>query len=205
MQVPASGGGMIALWGMAWRSGWLAALLALALAAGCRPERGSPPDAGADGGPAPSADLPTLEHEPGLGAEAVQGPLWRQAESLDPIDLGRLAEALGGGALAAAAQRSAEHRAVALAALPFAPDRELTLGRLCRIVGAGPPARRAWLVALHAVLESLPPDAERLDIQGARSCVPVLRWLASVPSVSAADRDLAAAGEAALLAWMGPP
>lgn len=100
-----------------------------------------------------------------------QGPLYaRAARSLDPIDLAALGRAFGGARLLALVDHPSS-RAVALAALPFAPDAEVAFAGLVERAKASTGADAA--ACLDAIVASLDQPAEDGRRRG--------EWLAAEP------------------------
>jgi hypothetical protein len=131
--------------------------------------------------------------------------LWQRAARGDPIDLQRLADREGAGGLLAGVELGRTLGLTALAALAYAEDSELALGRLCelahRLDGSG---RHAVLVAVQRVVAAIPPDRERLAAEDFAPCAAKLARLAADSGVPAADRDLASSSHAGLAEYLKP-
>lgn len=135
------------------------ACVALALVvAGCSSEQTGRPAA-------PPSSAPALASAPAPPPRSY-GPAWAAAEkSDDEADLARLALAEGASGLLEAID-DPPHRAVALHALPHAPDRDLAIGALAARVAKGSPEAGAFADALLGVLAPAGADRERLDPTG---------------------------------------
>lgn len=121
----------------------------------------------------------------------VYGAAWdRAATSGDEADLARLALAEGATGLLEALDDPA-HRAVALAALAHAPDRDLAIGPLALRLARGEADAPAVADALLGVLAVPGLDRERLDPTGEHDAARALLSLARDTSRPAALRSKA--------------
>jgi hypothetical protein len=120
----------------------------------------------------------------------------------DPLDLERLANQEGSTGLLVRAQGGGALATTALEALPFARDAELALGALCDSLKAG----RGGIAALRAVhgIALRGPSSERLDLDGERRCVAILRTLEQAQALEPAARDLAASARMLLERYRRP-
>jgi hypothetical protein len=149
-----------------------------------------------------------LDLTPGASAidtPLAHDPLWRRAAARDPIDLVRLADREGAAGLLSGLEVGRSIGLTALAALPYAEDGELALGRLCELAteldGAG---RSALLVAIHGVVSALAPDRERLAGERLADCSRRLGSVAGDSRVPPGDRDLAESSRSALQPYLAP-
>lgn len=164
------------------------------------------PDAGASARGLDASGVPDLEPGPArTPTPLADDPLWQRAARGDAIDLQRLADREGAVGLIAAVEIGRSLGLTALAALPYAEDGELALGRLCelapRVEGSG---RRALLVAIRGVIGAMSPDRERLAAEDLKPCAEALARLARDFRLAPADRDLASSSGAALGDYLEP-
>jgi len=88
---------------------------------------------------------------------------------------------------------------VALAALPWADDAELVVGRLCSMAAGVPPERsEVVLGAVRGILAHIRWQSERYDGTGLSHCRTVLGRLVAEPRLAPAARDLAASAREVL-------
>lgn len=125
-------------------------------------------------------------------------PRWLRAREADPMEKERLAVAVGAAGLVAGLDDGDEVAATALAALPFADDGEIALGRLGDLARAGGGRRRAVLTAILGVAGQPRQQREALDPEGARRCGEVLVALAEDAGVPREERALAVSAARAL-------
>ena len=117
------------------------------------------------------------------------GLLWRRAAEGDPLDLQRLANREGADGLLLGISEGHTVGLTALRALPFARDRQLALGPVCRWLGAARPAERAlFLDALYYMLSESSDIGESLDARGWAGCRASVREL-DANSLTAVERD----------------
>ncbi len=86
----------------------------------------------------------------------------------------------------------------ALAALPYADDAEIALGRLGDLAGHDPRRRRRVLGAILGVAGQPPRQREALDAEGARRCAQAMIALAADETLPREERVLAVSAARAL-------
>ncbi len=133
----------------------------------------------------------------------LRDPRWRDARDDDPLEKARLAVAVGAAELLAGVSDGGDTAETALAALPFADDAEIALGRLAdRLVPPRPgepdDARRRILVAILAIAGQPRRPREPLDPDGARRCGQALLILAADASRPRVERAIAVSAARAL-------
>ena len=189
-----------------WRR-YTPAVCALLLALGCRcrqsdtaEEAGARAPAASRGAAAASVRVPDFAPgPPAQPSELAKDALWKDAQRRQPIDLQRLANREGAAGLLRGVELGGSLGLAALAALPYADDGELALGRLCEITRAGGPARlEPVLRAVHGVVSRPPKQAERLDLDGYRQCASALDQIKGKAGLSLRARDLALSARAML-------
>jgi hypothetical protein len=151
-----------------------------------------------DGRPAASTAeplAPVLDLTPGEPSEAgrfAADRLWRRARGGEPHHLSILAHREGAAGLLEGLEIGRSVGLTALAALPFASDAELALGRLCAIAersGDSPPL--AVLESVHAIVGRPPTQSEELDHSGYIVCLGVMKKLARPGLLKGPRYDLA--------------
>jgi hypothetical protein len=176
----------------------------LAATSGCRCDKGqAPADPSALSASASAASVRVPSLAPGYPSDPAPmaaDPLWKQAAAGDPLDLQRLANREGALGLLEGLEAGGTLARTALAALPYAPDGELGLARLCELLPHLETAEHLALVlsAAHGIISRPPRQAERLELQGYRACAPVLEALQTRSDIPAGSRDLAASARAML-------
>lgn len=137
--------------------------------------------------------VPDLAPGPPRGpSERAREPLWISAQSGEPLDLRRLANREGAVGLLEGFEEGGTVALTALTALPFAPDAELALARLCEVLPhVAEPARMALLRAVHGIVGQPPEPREQLAPEGRESCAPVLGALQADSQLEASARDWA--------------
>jgi hypothetical protein len=130
---------------------------------------------------------------------------WTLARGDDPLDKERLAVAVGAAELAAAVDDTDEIAAAALAALPFADDAEVALGKLASRLGStrAPSGwRTTWQAAVLTSILGIAGQPRRprepLDPEGARACGEALLAFAVDPGHPHDERALAVSALRAL-------
>jgi hypothetical protein len=150
------------------RYGALALAMATAPACRCAPEDAAPAGSGGareGGAPLAASAAPRPRSSPRLS-----DPRWRRAGGEDPLERARLAEEEGAAGLLEALDDGGEIAAIALRALPRAPDAEIALGPLAERARAAPPAEvEPVLRALLEIAGEPPAPREPLDPEGARA------------------------------------
>jgi hypothetical protein len=180
----------------------------LPVLAGCRGQHRDSPagtgmgvPAGAHSGPAATVSVP--DFTPGPPAQPTKladDPVWKEASEADPMNLARLAEREGAAGLLQGVEVGGTLGRTALAALPFADDGELALGRLCQILRhTVPGVSKPVLQAVHALVSRPPEPAELLDPEGYVLCAAVLKELGKRQGVPPATRDLIASARSMLV------
>jgi hypothetical protein len=161
---------------------------------GCRREApGSvPPE------PPPSATAPPAPESPRL-----HDPRWLEARGDDPLEKARLAVAVGAAELLAGADDEDRVADTALAALPYADDAQIALGRLGdlaldRASPRGTARRRRVLEAILGIAGQPRRPTEPLDPEGARRCGRALLALAADRALPRDERALAVSAARAL-------
>jgi hypothetical protein len=181
-----------------------AALLALATGASCAacargPSLAVPREPGAvlaqsaAPGVAPSAAPAPPPH-----TRRRDDPGWIAARDADPAEKARLARAVGAAELLGALGDPGEVPEVALAALPYADDRDIALGPLAERARTEPGRRHRLLVAILAIAGEPRGSREPLDPEGARRCGDILVAFARDAAVAREDRVLAVSALRAL-------
>lgn len=197
---------------LAVRSPALALFTFALLIAGCQRPRSegrevtpTPSAATSNDASASAASAPTANTAGLAGPHAAR---WREALA-DPDDellLARLADAEGASGLLDALDSEAPVAAVALAAMPRAPDAELAAGPLAARL---PAARGAdldrVLGAIEGVVQRPRTQTERLDLPGWRGCYEALVALARREDVPAATRARAVSAARSLQERVPPP
>ena len=121
-----------------------------------------------------------------------------EARGDDPLEKARLAVAVGAAALLAGLADGGETAETALAALPYADDAEVALGRLADLARAGGERRKKLLAAILGVAGQPPRQREPIDLEGARRCGEALVAIAADASVPRDERALAVSAARAL-------
>jgi hypothetical protein len=169
-------------------------LLALALL-GCSPgsRRGEPPPAASPGSSAvggPPASAQPLAPKP--PSPRLSDPLWIRGSDEDPLERARLAEAIGASELILGLDDGGQVANTALAALPFADDADIALGKLGSMaLTAGPAELLPILEAILAIAGKPARPREPLDPEGARACGAAMLTVASRTSLPREPRSLA--------------
>ena len=171
----------------------LPALLSLGCP-GCRPRSPEVP---------PPEPPPALTAAPATESPRLHDPRWLQARSDDPLEKTRLAMAVGAAELLAGAEDEDPVAATALAALPYADDAEIALGRLGELAldRASPRStarRRRVLEAILGIAGRPRRPVEALDPDGARRCGRAVVALAADPTLPREERALAVSAARAL-------
>jgi hypothetical protein len=176
--------------------GATASVAFLALLVGCRCQR--PDQVPAPLAPSATAGTvapraPDLTAEPKLdGTRFANDSRWVRAGQGGPIDLEILARSEGGAGLLEGIELGGTPARTALAALPFAPDAEIAVGRVCEWLGGAPSAQATpFLLAIHGVADRPPISAEALDPSWIHRCDGALHGFLARSDVSATDHDLA--------------
>jgi hypothetical protein len=125
-------------------------------------------------------------------------PRWLLAAGEDPLEKARLAVAVGAAELLSGVEDGGETAEVALAALPFADDGEIALGRLGEMIRAPSPARARVLAAILGVAGQPRGAREPIDPDGAKRCGAALIALAADPAAPREERALAVSAARAL-------
>ena len=125
-------------------------------------------------------------------------PRWILAAADDPLDKARLALAVGAAELLEGVEDGGETAEIALAALPFADDAEVALGRLGELARAGGPGRRRILDAILGVAGQPGRQREALDREGPRRCGDAVLAVAADASAPREERALAVSAARAL-------
>jgi hypothetical protein len=179
---------------------WLLAATAALLPAACRCQRSESGAVASAQGPAASQSAPAASVRipdlapgpPASPSPLVDDALWKEAQGGDIIDLERLATREGAAGLLQGVEVGGSVGLTGLLALPHADDAELALSRLCEILAHVVPTKAASVLrAVHGIIARPPPQAERLDLDGYRSCAPVLEEVSRNAAISPAERDLA--------------
>jgi len=171
------------------------AVLLLAAASACRSEpvkTTAVPDAGV---PA------SVDAAPPAASSRAADPRWQRALGDDPLDIERLAVAVGAGELLAGGGEGGEVARVALQALPQADDADLVMGALCdRAVSPPPdPPRAAVLASILGIAGRPSTQREPQDPDGIRRCGELLPKLATDTALPPAERALAISAVRALV------
>lgn len=168
-------------------------LAAIALAA-CGP---SARDRTAEAGTAPvaPASIASAARPP---SPRLTDPRWIRARDEDPLAQARLADEVGAAELLLGVEDRGEIEATALAALPFADDGEIALGRLGEIAASEPSRRRQVLPAILGIAGQPRRQRELLDPEGARRCGDALLAIARDRAAPAEDRAAAISAARAL-------
>jgi hypothetical protein len=104
--------------------------------------------------------------------------LWRRAADGDPADLARLADREGAMGLLDGLEEGGDAAAVALQAIPWAEDAEVTYQRLGEIIRQIDPGETEPVLAAIAGIARRPrPQSEPVDPWGLRSCGAALLYL----------------------------
>jgi hypothetical protein len=125
-------------------------------------------------------------------------PRWILAASEDPLEKARLAVAVGAAELLRGVEDGGETADIALAALPFADDGEVALGRLGELIGAASPGRARILAAILGVAGQPRRQREGIDPDGARRCGLALIALAADRGAPREERAMAVSAARAL-------
>lgn len=183
-----------------WPIGALGALLGLG-AIGCSsnhldPQPPPPPSTAA----APLVSVTAASSAmPRAPSPRESDPRWLLARDADPAERARLAVEVGAAGLLEGVEDGGEIEATALAALPFADDAEIALGRLAEItLEVGPTRRRSLLGAILAVAGQPRRQRDPLDPEGVRRCGQILLRLAATADLARPDRVLAVSAARAL-------
>jgi hypothetical protein len=128
----------------------------------------------------------------------LHDPRWREARGSDPLEKARLAAAVGAAELLRGIDDGGETAETALAALPFAEDGEIALGRLVELARADPARRRAVLSAILGIAGQPRRQREPLDPEGARHAGEALVALAADAAVPREERAIAVSAARAL-------
>jgi hypothetical protein len=141
---------------------------------------------------APVAPNPAAAVAPPADSRFAADARWTRAAGGAPIDLEILAKYEGAMGLVEGAEIGGETTRTALAALPFAPDAEVVVGRICDWLRGTSVAHAAvFLEAIHGVAVRPPRDAESLDPSWQPRCATALDQFVARSGVSASDHDLA--------------
>jgi hypothetical protein len=147
-----------------------------------------------------AAAVPDLSAGPPRRATPlVEDRLYQEAAQGDPLDLHRLAVRDGAGRLLDAVYVGGTIGLTALSALPCAEDAELALGEVCSLLPRLPRTQlEPALRAVHGMAARPPAPQERLAVEGARRCEPVLSELAAAGDLPAPLHDLAVSAQVLL-------
>jgi hypothetical protein len=142
-----------------------------------------------------------VDAAPPAASSRAADPRWQRALGDDPLDIERLAVAVGAVELLAGVDEGGEVARVALLALPHADDADLALGALCERAAAPPPdpPRAAVLTTILGIAGRPSTQRELLDPDGVRACGEVLPQLATDTALSPAERALAISAARALV------
>lgn len=154
-----------------------------------RPATPALPSASASvGAPPPPSSAPAPP-----GSRFASDLRWRRAAHGEPTDLEVLARSEGAVGLLEGVEVGGATARVALAALPFAPDGEVVVGRLCGRLGTTPSGQAApLLAAIHGIVAHPPAQREALDPPGYAACRGDLARFLERVDAAPAERDLAA-------------
>jgi hypothetical protein len=155
--------------------------------------------------PAPPLPAPPLASASAAASAVVvrespraSDPRWLSARDKDPLAKARLAVDVGAAELLAGVDDGGETADTALAALPFAEDAQIALGKLGEVARADAGRRRRVLAVILDVAGKPPLQREPRDPEGARRCGETLLALAADGAVSREDRVLAVSAARAL-------
>jgi hypothetical protein len=169
---------------------------------GCSPgsRGGEPPPAASKGTSRGSpAAAPSSAEAPRPPSPRLSDPRWVRAKDEDPLERARLAEAVGAAELLLGVEDGGEVAETALAALPFADDADLALGKLgSKALSAAPPELSPLLEAILAIAGRPARPREPLDPEGARACGEAMVTIASRTSLPREPRALAVSAARAL-------
>jgi hypothetical protein len=146
---------------------------------------------------------PSPTDAPAVESPRLHDPLWLLARSDDPLEKNRLAIAVGAAGLLAGTDDEDAVADTALAALPYADDAEIALGRLgdLAVDRASPrntARRRRVLDAILGIAGQPRRPTEPLDPDGARRCGRALLALAADKALPREERALAVSAARAL-------
>jgi hypothetical protein len=128
-----------------------------------------------------------------------EDPWWQRARDHDPIFIAQLADHEGAAGLLEGVVLGGPIGALALAALPHAPDAEVALGPVCELTErTHGPALTLVLGALLAIAERVPADVERVGAEAITQCETTLASLVTSRHAQAPQRDLADAARVQL-------
>ncbi len=174
-------------------------LLALTLL-GCSPgsRRGEPPPAASPGSSAVGGP-PASAQPPKPPSPRLSDPLWIRGRDEDPLERARFAEAVGASELILGLDDGGQVTDTALAALPFADDADIALGKLGSMALTAAPAELPPILeAILAVAGRPARPREPLDPEGARACGAAMLTVASRTSLPREPRALAVSAARAL-------
>jgi len=156
--------------------------------------RDNAPDSAA-GGPQPAGPPPlVLTGDAPWPARYASDTTWSRAAARDDFALARLASREGAESLLAAVGEGGSLGRVALAALPYAPDRHAARGGLCGLLPRADAASRSWLLeALLDVVIAAPVTDDSLDPGADALCARELDAAARLEPQAPIDRDRALA------------
>ena len=149
----------------------------------------------AAGGPQPAGPPPlVLTSDAPWPPRYASDPTWSRAAARDDFALARLAGREGAEALLAAVGEGGSLARVALAALPFAPDRHAARGGLCALLPRVDAASRSLLLAaLFDVVIGAPMTDDSVDPGADAICARELDAAARLEPQPPIDRDRALA------------
>ena len=176
------------------------AVAILAGALGCNSCRGVDPP-GVPGTPleGTSSSAVVASPEAPRPPSHANDPRWRRAMGDDPIEIERLALAVGAAELLEGVEEGGEPRRVALLALPHADDSDIALRRLGEIATAAKPGTAAQVLdAMLGIARRPRTQRELLDPEGVRAAGAALVAIASRPQAPREERALAVSAARAL-------
>lgn len=191
---------------LASRARWLTLA---ALVAACSPSSPGPSPPGVGSGDAaataaaPQEAPRPLRGEPSGGSPRRADLRWQRALAGDPLDVRALAEAEGAAGLLEGVEDGGDLFRVACEALPFAPDRDVALGRLAEVALLPDDAlSEAAVAAIHGIAAAPPSFGEPLDPEGVAAAAAAVLTLASRQSLPP-DRRARAISAARVFAERG--
>ena len=128
-------------------------------------------------------------------------PRWLLASSSagdDPLEKARLAVSVGAAELLDGIADGGDTAATALAALPYADDADIALGRLAELARGDAASRRRVLLAILAIAGQPRRAREPLDPEGVSRCGELLLEMAADPALARDERSLAISAARAL-------
>jgi hypothetical protein len=136
---------------------------------------------------------------PDLSGEAFRSdtrfardPRWVRAAQGAPIDLELLAKSEGASGLMEAAELGGKAARIALAALPYAPDAQVGVGRVCDwLAGVESRGAKPFLEAIHGVAAHPPTPTEPRDPTWKGRCDTALADFLARGDIPPATYDLA--------------